>query len=302
MGVPSSSFVDTYNGKVTDLMVKLVEYVQDMDKFLNTPATNGGTGTGTGTGPDNTPINMIQQPSILEKNENGYPILPDPIPSEGWKKTTWDSLFTDYLGQQYHLACGGITKHIPYKRISEKQKDFIENKYLPPKTQFRSPRNIAIQEMKSIFNHLLQRQRTYGTEDTFKFKSIKLKGETLPAKYKIDLDEENPSGNDPEPNLETTANRSTPRGPIGTTDFTPAGPSSTTPAGPAGPTNSSPAGPIVAGPVDSGLINSSPTPITNVDSTIVQDPVSGGTQPQNGMNSKTLRPRPRPRPITKKKN
>jgi hypothetical protein len=257
MGVPSSSFVDTYNGKVTDLMVKLVEYVQDMDKFLNTPATNGGTGTGTGTGtgPDNTPINMIQQPSILEKNENGYPILPDPIPSEGWKKTTWDSLFTDYLGQQYHLACGGITKHIPYKRISEKQKDFIENKYLPPKTQFRSPRNIAIQEMKSIFNHLLQRQRTYGTEDTFKFKSIKLKGETLPAKYKIDLDEENPSGNDPEPNLETTANRSTPRGPIGTTDFTPAGPSSTTPAGPAGPTNSSPAGPIVAGPVDSGPIN-----------------------------------------------
>jgi hypothetical protein len=197
MRVPSSSFVDTYSVMVMDIMVKLVEYVQTMDKFLNPPSgpgggtsigTAGGTVDGTGELPSNM---MIQKSSILEKNKNGYPVLPDPIPSEGWKKTTWDSLFTDYVGQQYHLACGGITKHIPYKRISEKQEDFIENQYLPPKTTFRPPRNINLDEMKSIFDHFLQRQRKKGPEETFKFKSIKFKGKTIPANYYTISDEEN---------------------------------------------------------------------------------------------------------------
>ena len=48
MGVPSSSFIDTYHEKVTDIMMKLVEYVQSMDKYKNTlsgpcGSTNGGT-------------------------------------------------------------------------------------------------------------------------------------------------------------------------------------------------------------------------------------------------------------------
>ena len=92
--------------------------------------------------------------TTLEKNEKGYPILPDPIPSDGWKKSMWGSLYSDYLSQHYHLACGGIMKHIPYKRISKNQQDFIDNKYLPQKTTFRSPRNINISEMKSIFDHI----------------------------------------------------------------------------------------------------------------------------------------------------
>ena len=201
MGVPSSSFIDIYSEKVTDLMVKLVEYVLTMDRFLNpTSGSDSGTGTGTGAaagtgtidGTAELPSNMIIQKScILDKNENGYPILPDPIPSEGWKKTTWDSLFTDYIGQQYHLACGGRASHIPYKHISEDQEGFIENQYLPPKTIFRSPRNITLDEMKVIFDHFLQRQRKYGHEETFKFKSIKHKGKTIPASYSINSDEEN---------------------------------------------------------------------------------------------------------------
>ena len=39
MGVPSSSFVDTHSEKVTDLMVKLVEYVQAMDKSQDIKST-----------------------------------------------------------------------------------------------------------------------------------------------------------------------------------------------------------------------------------------------------------------------
>ena len=127
MGVPSTSFIDTYSSKVTDLMISLVEYVQAMDNILN-PASSNPAATTTN---NNLPIANLLPHIQLEKNPNGYPILPDPIPSEGWKKGTWDQLFTDYLGQMYHLACGGQVKHIPYKRISESQKDFIDPKCLP---------------------------------------------------------------------------------------------------------------------------------------------------------------------------
>ena len=83
----------------------------------------------------------------------------------------------------YHLACGGQVKHIPYKRISESQKDFIDPKYLPRKTTFRPPRNVGFEEMKLIFEHFLKRQRAHGPEDTFRFKSIKSKGDTVEAQY-----------------------------------------------------------------------------------------------------------------------
>jgi hypothetical protein len=176
MGVPSVSFIDTYSAKVTDLMISLVEYVQAIDKIRNPPNPSqvfSGPDSGTNT---NTPNQM-------EKNANGFFILPDPIPSEAWKKSDWDRLFTDYLGNFYHLACGGNEKHIPYKRISDNQKVFIEPKYLPRKTSFRPPRNIPLKEIKGIFDHFLERQRKYGPEEAFKFKSIKLKGQTVPAQY-----------------------------------------------------------------------------------------------------------------------
>ena len=78
--------------------------------------------------PDYSQVDFLKKKK--KKNENGYPILPDPISLEGWKKLTWDHLFTDYLGQQYQLAYRGITKkiqkkQIPYKIISEKQQFFI---------------------------------------------------------------------------------------------------------------------------------------------------------------------------------
>lgn len=169
-------------------MINIVEYVQALDNILKPPRP-----IGTGTGPGiNIPLRTSQPsslpttkvpPNTLEKNPNGYPILPIPFPSDTWKKTAWDSLFTEYLGQHYNLACGGKDRHIPYKRISENQTKYIDPKYLPRGTDFRPPRNIGINEMKSIFQHLLSRQQKHGPEDTFKFKSIKLKGITVPAIY-----------------------------------------------------------------------------------------------------------------------
>ena len=60
---------------------------------------------------------------------------------------------------------------------------------------FRPLSNILVNDMKSIFDHFLQCQATYGPEDTFKFKSIKFKGKGIPANYKINSDLENSSEN-----------------------------------------------------------------------------------------------------------
>ena len=278
MGVSSSSFVNTHSEKVTDLMVKLVEYVQAMDKILNPPNFSVGTGTGpvADTGADNLPRNFIVQKSIvLEKNVNGFPVLPDPIPSDGWKKTTWDSLFTDYLGQQYHLACGGIKKHIPYKQISEKQQDFVDKKYLPRKTVFRPPRNIPLDKMKIIFDHFLQSQRSNGPENTFKFKSIKLKGNTVPANYRSILNDGNASETRPISSPVST----TPPKPSRDPDSLRSGPNPV--AVQSGP------GPVAAGPD------------TNPSVPVSSDPTAYPTPPPATNPKKT---RPKPRPINKKKN
>ena len=65
MGVPSTSFVDTYNQAVMDLMVKLVEYVQAMNKILN-PIHRPDNGTGHG--PDGVQLKPIHLKSTtLEK-------------------------------------------------------------------------------------------------------------------------------------------------------------------------------------------------------------------------------------------
>ena len=293
MGVPSASFIDTYNNKVIDLMVNIVQYVQAMDEILHpTRGQNDGTSTGTGTGigPDALPTNkIIQKSTPLERNVNGYPMLPDPIPSDGWLKTTWDSLFSDYIGQQYHLACGGTTKHIPYKRISENQLEFIENKYLPRKTTFRSPRNIPMQEMISIFDHLLQRQRTHGPEDTFTFKSIKFKGKTVPANYPKNINEENSSQNDPE-----THPMSRPIGSIASSSIGPVRNSG--PVATVGPDtllgSDEPDEPLGTIP----YLTPRPTPTPNANSPITEA-VAGGDLSQS-----PTKPRPRPRPITRKKN
>ena len=262
MDIPSSTFIEMHSEKVTDLMVKLVEYVVAMDRLQNPileegDGTANGLGTGTGPGPVSSSQNAINQRSIvLVKSDDGYPILPDPIPSDGWTKTKWDNLFTEYLGQHYHLACGGIMKHIPYKHISEEQEDFIDKKYLPENTKFRSPRNINIKEMKYIFDHFLQRQRSIGPDDTFRFKAIKFKGKTITPNYVKQT---------PVPT------------PVPTQTPTPAPGPTPSPAPSPAPTTGPAAGPS-PGPVSpSGYLTPRPTPVSQ-----------GGTQ--NTLNrKKTLR-------------
>ena len=76
MGVPSSSFIDTYHEKVTDIMMKLVEYGQSMDKYKNTLSGLCGS---TDCGNVEIPSNLIIHKSITLKKK---------------KKQKWVSNFT----------------------------------------------------------------------------------------------------------------------------------------------------------------------------------------------------------------
>jgi len=286
MGLRSASFIDTNSTKVRDLMVNLVEYVQALDHILNPPTPAP---VGTGAGPDVCPL------IHLEKTPNGYPILPDPIPSEGWKKETWNLLFTDYIGQIYHLACGGVKKQVPYKLISEGQKHFIDPKYLPREMTFRPPRNIAFTEMKDFFDHLLQRQRQHGPGDTFKFQMIKLKGESVPALYKSDVD--NDSDSDTRSNPMNSINNPNQPNPITSN-------SNNATLGPESRVDPDPRPEHGAGvrPVESEIRKDNcPCPGTGANS---KCPPSNTTNitPTNDVNTLGPRPRPRPKPkpITKR--
>jgi hypothetical protein len=268
MGVSSASFVDTYYAKVTDLMVKLVEYIQSLDNRLSPPEQNRtGTETGTaviiGNGTGNN-ISPMSSPStlILEKSPKGYPILPDPIPSERWKKTQWEILFSDYIRQQYHLALGGKNHAVPYKRIAEKQLDFIEPKYLPRKTIFKSPRNTTLDEIKSILDFFLKRQRDHGPEEAFRFKAIKLKGITVATEY------EEKSSSDPTSDscpARITADKSIPGPPTGAGSNADSGAGPTTSLGGANSRlNSDSPGPDISNSqnINNNLVPPRPRPIT----------------------------------------
>ena len=147
---------------------------------------------------------------------------------------------------------------------------------------FQPPQNILVNDMKSIFNHFLQHQATYGPEDTFKFKSIKFKGKGIPANYNINPDVENSSENNYEVGHPQKDHSICNPIPILARDSEPA------PV----------AAPVsVSIPASAPACNQSafvpsfnPTPISNV--------VSSGIHTTN--NTKNLRPRPRP--TTKKRN
>lgn len=298
MGVPSMSFLDTHPTKVNDILISLFDYVQAIDKIKN-PQNSPQAAADT----INRPIPHMSLPIQLEISVGGHMILPDPIPSDGWKKVDWDRLFTQYVSQRYHLACGGIEKHIPYKIITTNQKDFIEPKYLPRRTLFRPPRNIVINDMKSIFDHFLKRQRKYGPEETFNFKSIQLKKEIVPAQNKFCTVNANRNESSDETNL---CNRPPSGIPSDTQQITNpvAGSNGTSPQL----TNSCSRSSAVPSrtqdiPNETGRCNG-----TGVEGCPVPGPTSGLPDTSNTndiadsspVGDKQPRPRPRPRPILKR--
>lgn len=90
------------------------------------------------------------------------------------------------------MASGVKDRQAPFTRIAQKQRDFIENKYIPRGLTLKDPRSMRRDEMITFLKHIGNRQLSHGIKDAFKFKAVlssRKKGDIGGAKY-----------HDPEPN------------------------------------------------------------------------------------------------------
>jgi hypothetical protein len=90
MGVPSTTFLDTYQDNVQHMKLSFLKYVKALQSKQRHPALPFGIGND----PDEPKV-------VLESTGGGYPILPIPLPSQNWKKKDWEDLFTMYMGRHY---------------------------------------------------------------------------------------------------------------------------------------------------------------------------------------------------------
>ena len=84
------------------------------------------------------------------------------------------------------LASNVQDRQVPFKRIAEKQSDFIASKYIPRSLQLKDPRTMKREDMVKFFDHVRAREASHGAKDAFRFKAIlssRKKGFLEKAKY-----------------------------------------------------------------------------------------------------------------------
>ncbi|KAF8168432.1 hypothetical protein B0H34DRAFT_804288 [Crassisporium funariophilum] len=119
-GVALPSFEQMYSNEMLTMKASLLKYLLAIQvKQIQGATTIGAT------------VNAEGPKVALTYTAAGFPILPRPMSTRGWKKDHWETLFMDYMGCHYKLATGGKSSHPPYGDIQQQQMTFIENKYLP---------------------------------------------------------------------------------------------------------------------------------------------------------------------------
>lgn len=93
MGVTSSTFLDTYPDEIQQMKLLMLKYVQTLRTWLEQGEVPFGIGN-----------NKHLPKTVLKMTDNGYPILPIPIPSSLWVKRDWEDLYTLYMGQHYSTS------------------------------------------------------------------------------------------------------------------------------------------------------------------------------------------------------
>ncbi|KDR67376.1 hypothetical protein GALMADRAFT_216469 [Galerina marginata CBS 339.88] len=181
MGYRTSPFKQLHGTLVKDMKNALMNYVKVLETTAisgDVPFSDSGVRLPPGTGMDKGKLKFNFETTGL-----GYPILPNPIPCLGWGKTDWEIFLKSYLSAHYYLATAKKTEHVPYKQINLDQSAYIDPKYLPDDMALRDPRNLIKEKTVSFFNHLIERQKSHGPEETFRFKGIKTVNGVGLAKY-----------------------------------------------------------------------------------------------------------------------
>jgi hypothetical protein len=192
MNVKAPTFIDLHSAEVENFKYLFEQYVTGLENIQKNETTGMSFGLGVGFG--------HEMPSVtLKLTKDGYPVLDDPLPCAKWNKKLWEKFAAGYFSAHYskflhvfkiihsmmvvELATGGKTSPVPYLFITERQKEMVEKQYFPAKFVLRHPSNLQLHEIKSLFEHLIERQRVHGPENTFKFKGFRHGGEISPALY-----------------------------------------------------------------------------------------------------------------------
>lgn len=67
------------------------------------------------------------------------------------------------------LASGGAKSHVPYGKLVDNQREFIDPKYCPRRFIFKDPRNMTKSDIIQFCEHVKQRQEEHGVEEAFRF-------------------------------------------------------------------------------------------------------------------------------------
>ncbi|KAF8805301.1 hypothetical protein BYT27DRAFT_7258411 [Phlegmacium glaucopus] len=116
----------------------------------------------------------------------GFPVAPSPVSWEKISKDDLERMYRTYMTLHYRLASRDPEHQTPFTRISAKQSDFIQAKYIPRGITLNDPQAMKREAMIQFFQHVVARQESHGNQDAFRFKAIlssRKKGTLRDAKY-----------------------------------------------------------------------------------------------------------------------
>ncbi|KAF8805983.1 hypothetical protein BYT27DRAFT_7257398 [Phlegmacium glaucopus] len=122
----------------------------------------------------------------IQVTPEGFPMVPTPAALDKLTKDDLERLYHTYITHHYWLASRDTERQAPFTRISLKQSEFIQAKYIPRGVTLNDPRMMKREAMLQFFHHIAARQESHGIQDVFRFKAIlssRKKGSLLEAKY-----------------------------------------------------------------------------------------------------------------------
>jgi hypothetical protein len=98
------------------------------------------------------------------------------------------------------MACRDKTRQAPFERIAASTSEFISAEYLPNGVSFQDPRSMKLDSLVKFFQHVFQREASYGISNAFRFKSIlssRKKGDIRPSRYEDEGNDAEGAEDDP---------------------------------------------------------------------------------------------------------
>ncbi|KAF9525027.1 hypothetical protein CPB83DRAFT_897309, partial [Crepidotus variabilis] len=148
-------FSKAYNDKVLGMQRGIIKYM----KKVNSPLLISGAEAA------QVAAAALEQ---LTCTDNGFPIIPADIKNAN--KETLEVYFGNFIAIHYQMA-GGLGL-VPWKKLSEDTRTFVEACYLPRAFVLGKPRDVKAAKIKQFFEHILKREEKHSPSDSFRFARV----------------------------------------------------------------------------------------------------------------------------------